>query len=187
MNIVSLQEWNAYKQMLEYFILFIGFMTFFLVLLKKNLPKVNDIVIFLLAIIITYLIGNFPDMSNSGSDKANYFAIASNFSDGYFDKSINDIGFLSLTWVLAKLPLDWYFFILAAIYVGGIYLFSKSLSKKYAFIVFVCISTPTAPFPRQSCSFLYVWRYMPSVETMGSIFVSGSLSIISSNSASGSA
>ena len=139
MDIVSLQEWNAYRQMLNYILLFIGFSTFFVVRFKRSLLRVNDIVMLLLAIIITYLIGNFPDMWNSGSDKANYFAVASNFSEGYFDTSINDWGFLALTWLLVKLPLDWYFFILAAIYVGGIYLFSKSLSKKYAFVVFVCM------------------------------------------------
>lgn len=140
MNFVPFQEWLAYKQMLYWVFVSIGLFSYLVLQSRRNIVIVPRLVTISLAILCIYLLGNFPDFTNSGSDKYNYYMEAKDMSDWYEISRVNDIGFTLLTWLTVRfLPFDLYFYILAAVYVGGVFMFCQSLSKRYVWIMFVAM------------------------------------------------
>ena len=140
MNSVSYQEWLLYGQTIHYIFVFIGAVTFLVVSYSKRIPKNANAAVAMLFIFCIAAIGNWPDIQNSGGDKFNYYMGALDASNGFDALGTNDFGFAVLTKLCVSiLPLDCYFYILALIYVGGIWLFSKSLTKDYHWLIFIAM------------------------------------------------
>lgn len=137
MEFVSLQDWLFYKQLIHFIYLAIGIITFLAIFSKRKLLEIPWGVTIFLTVLSIYLLGNFPDIINSESDKYNYYLEAQNIANGRVTDRTSDIGFTALTKILVTFPLKFYFYFLAILYVGGMCFFCKSISKRNAGLLFI--------------------------------------------------
>lgn len=140
MNFATLEYLHHYVHILNYIISFIGIVAFIAVTSSKRLPTVPTFITFVIVVVGIYTLGAFPEVSGSYSDKYNYYLSAKDIAAGYETYGINDAGFNTLTWIIVQIfPLDFYFYVLSAIYVCGILYFCRSLSREYVGIFFIAM------------------------------------------------
>lgn len=135
MGVVSYQDYMSYVDIVNYQFLLIGVIASFYYFSNKKLKPLSKGTTLFLFVLMVVILGAYP-MIGQGEDRYLYWMSAQE-TKNFGIVTRTDIGYAYILKFITFFPLDYFFYIHAALYIMGIYIFAKSIVPKQYGILFV--------------------------------------------------
>lgn len=136
MELVSFDDLVFYQNMIKLLFIFIGFCAFLFYTFNTEIRPISPCVVLVLFVLMVVVLGAYP-IHAVQTDRYRYMREAIKVASGLNIHSHRDIGYSVIVHFLTCFPIEWYLYLHSILYVLGIFIFSRSLSKYNYGVIFL--------------------------------------------------